>query len=169
MFTRLENQINYSANYNACKSHIRSPRLVKTKRIPWLFTAIIVWRTDLTDENRNSGSTFLRNPVAAFLTMPCTDVCVDTEINIPYLCFPICFSFHFIILFFFYQALVGRKVDEPYVRIDWWQSIDTVAKKLIHFAFSVLTSSGGSTWNGCLFQVNVYKTVEISWVEACEG
>lgn len=87
--------------------------------------------------------------------------------TIPLLSYLFFISFYYLI--FFYQALVGGKVDEPYVRIDWWQSIDTVAKKLIHFAFSVLTSSGGSTWSGCLFQVNVYKTVEISWVEACEG
>lgn len=45
-------------------------------------------------------------------------------------------------------------MDEPYVRIDWRQSIDAVVKKLIHFAFSVLTSSGGSTLKGSLFQVN---------------
>ena len=34
-------------------------------------------------------------------------------------------------------------MDEPYVRIDWRQSIDAVVKKLIYFAFSVLTSGGG--------------------------
>lgn len=43
-------------------------------------------------------------------------------------------------------------MDEPYVRIDWRQSIDAVVKKLIHFAFSGLLPVEGPPETGVFFK-----------------
>lgn len=62
MFTRLENQINYSANYNAGKSHNLKSQISENKTNSPTFYCNNGMENQ-TVENRNSGSTFLRNPV----------------------------------------------------------------------------------------------------------